>query len=386
MSQCKICGKWDCPDHAGFVGRVFKKTFSGSSPPEIFVGKWNYPNVYAGLVTPEQYGDTNHYTSAEKWYDKKYPLDKIKSLRTELLYGRTITPVKKPDSRIMQTVKEVAMTSKPIATEMTLKKAITTNAEKEQSTPLITRAAPVERVRLEENTTIEKKVEYLVNDVHAKAQVGIQELYKSQTPVSTIMKILSAGLLGQGPNRKLVPTRWSITAVDDTLSRKNLEKIRDFKEMQEIEVFTNEYVGNHYEFLLLPGPWSFEVIELSHTGLSWQDHETTFPRRAYAESVTGAYYANRLAVTEYLLKIQRQATVLVLREIRPEYNVACGVGILRECSRGAFQQTPQRTNTLKETYARVQSRLNQPLSNWVSKSVLLKTYGKQKKILEFINA
>lgn len=384
MSHCKICGEWDCQEHLTTIRTNLKRTFSGSSPPEIFVGKWGYPNVYAGLLAPEKYGDTQEYTSPESWYSKSYPIEKIKSLRTELLYGRTTTSVKNPSSRIMQTVKEVAMSHKATATEMTLKKPIFSQKHEESSVPLMTKAAQIENVRLEENPRIDKNVDYLVNDTDVKAKVAIEELYKSKTQVSTIMKILSAGLLGQGSKRKLVPTKWSITAVDSALSLKLLEKVKNYQELHHIELFHNDYLGNHYEFLLLPGPWSFEVIEVSHTGMAWMDYESNFSRKKYAESVTGAYYANRLAVAEYLSSIQRQATVLVLREIRPEYNTPCGVGILRECSRAAFNKKPSKFNTQQEAYLEIQSRLNQALSVWLSKSTIMKTYGQQKKITQFI--
>ncbi len=383
MTHCKICNKNDCKEHAGFIGRVFKKTFSGSSPPEIFVGRWNYPNVYAGLLAPEQYGDTTHYTQPEAWHASNYSIERIKALRTELLYGRTTTHIKNPSSRLMNTVKEVAMSHKPIATEMTLKRPITREAHSEPAVPLMTQAAQIERVRLEENPKIEKKVEYIVQDTHAKARAGMQELYNSKTQVSTIMKLLSAGLLGQGSKRTLVPTRWSITAVDDTLSRTNLDTIKSYKELQHIELFTAEYLGNHYEFLLLPGSWSFEVIEVSHTGGAWHDYELYAGRTSYAESVTGAYYANRLAVTEYLLRIQRQATVVVFREVRPEYNTPCGVGILRETSRAAFRKQSSKPSTKHEACQEIQTRLKQPLSIWTEKSVILKEYGKQKRITDF---
>ena len=199
-----------------------------------------------------------------------------------------------------------------------------------------------------------------------------------------MIKLLSAGLLGLKKNRKLVPTRWSITAVDNALSKEKLKKIRYYPEIKEISVFNAEYLGNHYEFLLLPDKYSFEVIEISMKNYGvWHDHETFFPRKKYADSVTGAYYANRLALTEYLEKIKRQARCLVLREIRPEYYAPLGVGILRQISREAFAQTPETFPTLKEALHLIQNRLRQTITNFTRKSILLENYGKQKKITDF---
>ena len=43
-----------------------KKThFSGSSPPEIFVGRHDYPKVFTGILAPQEYGNTEQYSMPE---------------------------------------------------------------------------------------------------------------------------------------------------------------------------------------------------------------------------------------------------------------------------------------------------------------------------------
>jgi hypothetical protein len=109
----------------------------------------------------------------------------------------------------------------------------------------------------------------------------------------------------------------------------------------------------------------------------WKDYESFFSRKKYAFSVTGAYYANRLALCEYLEKIKRQASCLVIREIRPEYNVPLGVGILRQASRQAFKEKPKIFDTIKQALENIQTRLKQPITNYTQESKLLKEHGKQ---------
>lgn len=359
-------------------------SFAGSSPPEIFVGRYNYPNVYAGILSPSEYGDTAHLSSAEHWHARKLPIPEIVNLRSQLIYGRSTTNVNQPTEKFVSVMQEIAMTHKPIATEFTLKKPMTQNTEQESHVPLIANAALLHSVRLQENPAVKPKVEYLVNDTASKATTALLELEKAGTETSALMKLLSAGLLGQKENRKLVPTRWSITAVDDTLSKEKLKRIRFFPELKEISVFTAEYLGNHYEFLLLPDHFAFEVIEiaLEKQGV-WHDSEEFVGRTTYASSVTGAYYANRLALTEYLEHIQRQARCLVMREIRPEYTAPLGVGILRQTSREAFSHPPKTFATLKEMFTDIQSRLKQPITNYLKRSILLKEFGKQKRLNQF---
>ena len=384
--KCKICGEENCKKHSMLIGKPIPLTeFSGSSPPEIFVGKWNYPNVYTGILAPQEHGSTTIMSSPELWHEKKLPIPSILSMRNKLIYGRTQGNIYKPrDKKFLPVMQEVAMTHKSVSTEFRLKKPVSRNPEQDSRTPIIPKAAPIESVKLQENAPVKKKVDYLVSDGELKSAPALVELHKSGIENSSLIKILSAGLLGLTKNRKLVPTRWSITAVDDTLSKEKLERIRYYQEISEFLVFTAEYLGNHYNFLLLPDKWSFEVIERSILGTaSWQDYESFFPRKKYADSVTGAYYANRLALTEHLDKIKRQCSCLVIREIRPEYTAPLGVGILRQTSREAFSKPARKFPTLKDALRDIQTRLKQPVTNYTTKSKILAEFGKQKKISDF---
>ena len=57
--------------------------------------------------------------------------------------------------------------------------------------------------------------------------------------------------------------------------------------------------------------------------------------------IAGAYFAAKLAVSEYLLKNKIQAGVLILREIRPEYAIPVGVWQIREGIREVMKQKPE---------------------------------------------
>jgi DNA repair protein NreA len=392
MAVCRICGKPNCKKHTILLPRTKNITeLQGASPPEIFVGRYNYPNINIGILSPQEYGDTSAMSSPEKWHKQKLKIPQILSLRNKLIYGRTKSHIKqsphnlvhssdKQSNKIKQTMQEVALTVKSIPTEFKLKKPIQTHKERETRVPLIANAAQVKSIKLQENPKIKHKIENITSDTDAKSVTGIKELSK-HTSTSQIIKILSAGLLGRKTLRKLVPTRWSITAVDSTLSKQNLEKIRYFQEISEFQVFSAEYLGNHYEFLLLPDNWSFEVIEISYGNQeAWQDYESFFNRKTYASVVTGAYYANRLALSEHLLKIRRQASCLVFREILPSYTDPLGVGILREASRQAFKNPPSKHNSLQEAIQNIQTRIKQPITNYTNKSQLLKNYNKQSRL------
>lgn len=206
MTNCKICGREECDKHTFFIAKTKKiDHFSGSSPPEIFVGKWNYPNVYAGILSPEEYGDTSSLSSPEIWHSKKMSILDILRNRNKLIYGRSQTHIKslQNSKRFISVVQEVAMTHKPIAAEFTLKKPISSNKENDKKVPLISKAAEIQNVNLQENPSVKPKVEYLVNDTDLKSAPAIIELDRSGLETSSIIKILSAGLLGLGKTENL---------------------------------------------------------------------------------------------------------------------------------------------------------------------------------------
>ena len=57
----------------------------GSSPPDIFVGRVGYPNVYIGPLVPPRVGDTSVMGTPELWADKSIP--EIVEYRSLLIRG-----------------------------------------------------------------------------------------------------------------------------------------------------------------------------------------------------------------------------------------------------------------------------------------------------------
>jgi len=130
-------------------------------------------------------------------------------------------------------------------------------------------------------------------------------LYRRGFDVYDINTILSAGALGRGKNRRLVPTRWSITAVDDTVGQFLRGSIRDNPTVNRIEVHRNEYLGNAFWVILVPGQWEYELVEMKSPGSIWNPDpgagvylsaasEGREGRTGYVEETAGAYYAARM--------------------------------------------------------------------------------------------
>ncbi|MCK5176162.1 MAG: hypothetical protein KAQ92_00410, partial [Candidatus Aenigmarchaeota archaeon] len=178
---------------------------------------------------------------------------------------------------------------------------------------------------------------------------GAEILYKKGFDENTISKLLSVGNLGVGKNRKLVPTRWSITATDDLITKKIITEIKQNKLIDNYRMYCGNHLGNYYYIMFLPSIWSFELFETYAKGASFNqsgevsyttDYENYNGRKEYASQCTGGYYAVRFPVSEKLKQIKRQAGVLVLRFITDEYTMPLGVWVCREASRKALKKRP----------------------------------------------
>jgi hypothetical protein len=392
--RCKgkgLCGK-RCRILDKFIDNAPKATthFHGKSAPEVFVGRVGYPNVNSGILAPSENDNVSNFPSAEEWSKNNFSVENVLRLRGQLIYGRGVSNIKSPNS-LKQVTQELALSSKPVSTEIFLKKKPTFNFTTSAVFSPMTNPAPIDRALLEENPSVNKKVDYLTSDYDIKATSALEDLYKDKIKVDHLQKLLSVGLLGVKMNRRMVPTRWSITATDDIISKKLLEKIRYFPEISEITLLTGNFVGNYIEIIILPGNFSFESMEIWMAGNFYagdstkisQDYEGFNGRKTYASNVTGGYYAMRLAVCEYLARIGRQGTVLAVREIRPEYYAPLGVGIVRECARKAVANKEKTFDSIDEILREIQTRLITPSEVVKEKSWILANYKKQKSLKDF---
>lgn len=364
------------------------KNFTGTSPPSIFVGKAFYPRVYVGILAPathQSHADILDFP--EKWYRQRATIDQILNYRGQLIYSRFKTSsVKRPSGKLTEITQELAMSKKPTDVEIHLKKNPRFILKFDGYTQPIGNPAPIDSAVLTENVSVEKKVDYIISDCDIKAQNAVVELYQHNLPISRIQRIFSAGLLGLPVQRKFVPTRWSVTAVDNIIGNLLLDKLKDYQELDEILLFQNEYLANHYEILLIPGIYQYEFIEcwdldkLLPTIAS--DYELYWGRKTYATSTHGGFYASRISILRYLNDIKKQASVLIVREIKPGYWADVGVWKVRETVRDAFNKQPEKFDSIENAIKRICQRMIIG-DKWIGKSKLLKLLKEQHKIVRY---
>jgi hypothetical protein len=211
--------------------------------------------------------------------------------------------------------------------------------------------------------------------------------------VSRIQKAFSVGMFGVAKNRKMVPTRWSITAVDSNLSLWLLDRVKQFPSLDEYRVFSYDHLNNRYFIMLIPANYSYEWIEAWFPNTVWNqggsspevmgDFEPFWGRTTYA-APGGCYYSVRLATAEYLVSQRRQATVLALREIYPGYLLPLGVWTVREAIRAAMNSAPAVFDNFEAAFSHILSGFQIRREYWIHASTIIKEMLHQRKISDFV--
>ena len=358
----------------------------GASPPSAFVGSWGYPKVLAGpLVPPGQERDTSVLDHSESWL--QYELSEILRFRLSLVRGkaaRRVAEARAPDP-ILATVQEAAMASRPIDTEMWLERKPVLVSPFSARAPPSGPSADIRKVELASNPQVPRRVDELVSDTDVRAGEAVVDLYSHGIAQSHITRIFSVGLLGTKERRRLVPTEWSITAVDDLLARGLVDRVREHPWIAEHEVYSATGVANTVGILLFPQAFMFEVLEawnLASNPTPIHDHEFAKGRTTYPDQITGAYHATRLPVLEHLAARRRQAGAVVCMEVYDDW-VPLGVWRYRELARAALAKPAARFATLAEAEQELGRRLQLPLANWKRASVLLTYLREQRRITYF---
>ena len=367
-----------------YFPKTFKLDFIGSSS-DFFVGRYGYPNVFVGILAPPEHNsEADKLSMPEHWFRNKFTSDDILMNRSKLIYSRTNSNIKSKEIKLINTMREVSMAKNSVDVEFILKKQPRLTIKLDKYVPPIGNPAPLIKAEIQDNVKVDRKVDYFISDYDLKSQDALIELHERNTDVSYMIRLISAGLLGIKTQRKLVPTRWSVTAVDSQISNNIITQVKQYSWINDFRVYYSEYIGNHFEILLLPKEFGFEVIEtlsVNPKNQHWHDYETNFGRKRYADSVTGFYYAGRLACVEYLENIKKQASVVVVRTIKPRYNLPLGVGILRESVRDAFKHKVRRFNNLNDALKDIKLRVN--TDKLLENSYLIKHYREQLRLTNF---
>ena len=357
-----ILAKWH--ESLSKYGNLFSSdSISGTSPPSVFVGSYNYPKVFVGPMVPPIHGNTSLLDSPENWKGKS--LEEIINFRLNLVRGTQKIAIDQTEGRYIENLQEVTMSSKSIDSDLIFQKSTTPKISLDGESAPFGPVGEIKSAKFSYTSSV-KSIEKIFYDKDLKAQDAVLKLYNSGIEISKIQKCFSIGMLGQ--KRKLVPTKWSITATDDIISKYLTDEILDYTLIDTCKVFSYAHLGNIFSVVLFPHRWIYEMIEAWYSNgvLGFGSDSEDARGIDHPPAIAGAYFAAKLGVLEYLNKQKIQAGVIILREIRPEYAIPVGVWQVREGIREAMKQNPTISETFDSALRIASQKMSISNSEWLS--------------------
>ncbi|MDD1702254.1 MAG: Nre family DNA repair protein [Methanoregula sp.] len=355
------------------------KEMTGSSPPSVFIGSWNYPDIYAGPMIAPMHGDTGIMDRPEDWIAGNRSQEEIIGYRMNLVRGKRLTNAFDLDNRFVDKLQEIVLSEGSIESEAAFETAPAGLSFSEEHTPFGP-SAPLERFEIETkrwNHSLEK----IFYDTDLLSRDAVLGLHSTGLPFSTIQKAFSAGTMGRDGNRHLVPTRWSITACDTMIGDHLLSGVKKCPVIDTVRLYEFASLHNRYAVLLLPTAWQYEWTEaflhvLGNEEYVFSDYEG-YKRKTGYSPLGGCYYSCKMAVLEALAKEQKQAGAIILREALPGY-VPMGVFNVRENVRSAMRERPAEFEDLKSALNHVAERFTLPVQRFITETTLLRDSLRQR--------
>jgi hypothetical protein len=391
-----LCNKERCPILVKFYARLknqpqIDSTTLYGSAPGVFVGRFGYPRVSIGPLVPPVIGDTSEMDTPERWIGKT--IDDIVSFRSSLVRGLYRVNVRRPEKsgKIVEDMAMLSMARDPVDTNAEFFRKPSGRIELDDEVQPFGPSAPLKKAEIG-NFRLDDRIEKAHYDTDLMARDAVLDLYGDHTLVTRIQRAFSMGAFGAKKARRLVPTRQSITAVDSIIGEALMEQVRDLPLINEYRVFESWQLDNRFVVLMLPEPWSYELVEAWYPDTVWNpagreimiisDAERFEGRTTYA-SIGGCYYAARLATCEYLLKEGRQSKVVILREAHSGYIMPVGVWNVRENVRNALKGPYAAFGSLEAALLHIQTRFDIPMSRWTLNSFVLKDSRFQRRLTDF---
>ena len=347
----------------------FGKTIDGTSPPSVFVGRMGYPKVFVGPLVTELKGDTFEMDTPEAWIGKSKM--NIVNFRMQLARGMEQVKITEVDNKTVEKMREIALASGTVDANAEFAKQPRGYSFNEDHQPFGP-SAPLKSMEIS-NVRWDHQMEKAHSDTDMKAGMAMAELYEKGVLVSQIQKALSVGAFGV--KRKLVPTRWSITAVDDTLGKNLLDSVRNYPVLDRYLVYEFAALENYFVILLMPTQWQYEFLEvflgvMGQQEMIFTDWEPFGGRTKYA-GMGGCYYSVRLAVAEKLEEMKKQAGAIVFRESYPSYT-PLGVWLCRESARRSLRAQAKEFNDMNSALSYIANKVQMPFWKYRKSSVLMK--------------
>lgn len=347
----------------------------GSAP---IVGEKNYP--YLSTHNISNSNKDSSFFNTSKIVKKDY--DEVISLKARNILGSTEkTYVKKVNERISDEIRNIYKSKKPIEFSSEFEKELKFDRILvNKVSGVMGSRNPLLTLKANENTSTSSQIEKYISD-DLKAKDAIIDLYEKGVNEHQIINLLALGSFGIDMNKKLVPTKWAITAYDQTIEKHLFTKLRNLSPIEKYEIYHHKDKENEFVILLIPDTFTGEVIEAFSTNIEkdYIDHQNRLDKKE--PETAGGFYATKIAIFESLLKRKRQAAFISVRVIG-DYDVPLGVVFVRESVREAMKKPIFESSDEKEIFDFLQEKYLKH-SILTKNSKVLKERRKQRKLNEF---
>jgi hypothetical protein len=355
----RLCGLPKCPILERFrvtlktVSSIKGRTVFGATPPSVIVGEKGYPQipVIYNLPPGVSGSEAKSYEDPVGWWGV-LSLDEI--IRRRSYQVASIIKVKVGDFEKLYEMElsPAAVSLKPVESEVYLKRSPHPKLTFSAGVDPVGPSAPADSIKVVGDAKLYRKLEKIIYDDVSSLE-AVPRLYEEGVDVYTLIRAVSLGMVGKLRRRKLVPTRWAITAVDNLLINSMLKGLRNAATVNNVEVYRSEYLGNKFTIILYPGTYGSEWIEVWFP-LSVFASKSERPLVVYNRdnfkgrtlTVDGGYDAARIALVEALTRRRRVASAIIIREVLPTYYASIGNWHIRESVRAALRSEPLKFSTL----------------------------------------
>lgn len=299
------------------------------SPPDIIISSKNKKKYLIALGKDPKL--------MKAYYNPKYQLS-LEEIKRYLLFRKNYEfgtgTIYLSNPSLLERLQEIIMSATHPSLEIASKDIMI--KEREDNLPPFNVKLQIKDIKPIGNVKISKPIEKVYYDYDMRAKEGMWYLYSKGYDIERISRFLSIGSIGIKRNRKIVPTKYAITASDSIIGDNLLERVKYYPHLEEFRVFLGEHYGNEFAIIFIPSIFFYElreIIENKEQRKVETDYELFEGRKDYPSNTGGGYYAIRLPIIEYLEKIKRQSGVLILRKVKPSYYMSLGVWVLRESVR-----------------------------------------------------
>lgn len=343
------------------------------------VGERNYPQLKVYNSSNED--KKSSFLNSNKIVKQSY--SKIIKYKARNILGNTNNIyVKKTNDKVLTQIQDIYKAKKEV--EFTSK----FESELKFNKPIVNKLSGVLgtknellNIELNENAKTSKQVEkYSADDI--KSKEAVINLYEKGVNESQIINLLTLGNFGLALNRKIVPTRWAITAYDKAIENHLYSKIINYKLIDSYELYFKKDKGNSFLIILLPDTYSAENYEFMSNNWQASDYVGVDNQLKKKEpSTAGGLFATKLAINEYLFKRKKQAQYICIRFI-DNYEVPLGVIFVRETVRETMKKIEFSTSNFSELNEYIKENYGL-FDKYILSSQTLKEKKTQKKINDY---